>query len=186
MRKKIIHSDIENPEKRVKKDNENITVRDVSLHHIMNVALTNKDFSSLKQSDKNNIVNKMENYINDNTKSLREYKIAIGRILYHIDGNSPIKNNDVMKKIIKSYNDETEFDFTAESKILYPNIAKPFLDEFALRSQQKAKIKTSTEYTCPRCHKSKTIITEVVKRSLDEPTNFEATCVNCRYKWIVA
>lgn len=66
---------------------------------------------------------------------------------------------------------------------LNPKINEPYFIEKRKREQEKLASKFSTMYKCDRCGEKKTDIQEVQRRSSDEGSTLQITCLVCGAAW---
>jgi DNA-directed RNA polymerase subunit M/transcription elongation factor TFIIS len=111
--------------------------------------------------------------------------------------------HDVCYKLVSNIDGDEPGEMPYLANQLLNGVVKP-LEASALSSQDMApekyidvlnrirlmneevKIKTSKLYTCSRCKKKETVLSQVQDRSNDENSSLIALCVNCGFQWRMA
>lgn len=110
------------------------------------------------------------------------YRTRVMRITKNMDETSEVHDNYLVNGLMNGTIDPTTVS-QLENKDLSPRKNLAMLEELNTRMNQEITLKTSSIYTCRKCHRNKTTITSQQMRSLDEPSTLVITCVFCHHKW---
>lgn len=105
-------------------------------------------------------------------KDILSYELRYGQLFLML------KNANMCNKIISMISKNIDVsDLTIED--LNPEIFIPIREELALREKQVIAEKSSTIYSCPKCHQRKIKYTEHQTRASDEASTIFCTCLSC-------
>lgn len=129
---------------------------------------------------KANEANIPANWNTDNFKDI--YNVNCAKISANISQTNSVKNTYLPAAIFRN-----EIDICNLPKMtsfeLYPEKYKSIISRLELSKNVVSTVKTTSMYTCRRCHKKECTLENRYNRSLDEGVNLTVTCVACGYEW---
>ena len=121
----------------------------------------------------------------ENSEFIDIYVNKTKNIYLNLNTVSYVKNIYLIEKVKKNEINPYDLAFMDSYK-LFPEMWSDIIDE---KTKTAKMIRDSLEesatdmFSCPRCHKRKTIYCEVQTRSSDEPMTTFITCLECGKKW---
>ena len=121
----------------------------------------------------------------ENSEFVDIYVNKTKNIYLNLNTVSYVKNIYLIEKVKKNEINPYDLAFMDSYK-LFPEMWSDIIDE---KTKTAKMIRDSLEesatdmFSCPRCHKRKTIYCEVQTRSSDEPMTTFITCLECGKKW---
>jgi len=106
------------------------------------------------------------------------YYDKLNEIIYNIDTDSPIDNNNLKIIMINRQIPLQEVAFMKPQE-LFPERWIDMIKKADLREEKKNNIATTDVYQCKKCHERKCKVMELQTRSIDEPSTKFITCLVC-------